>query len=308
MSFTLADLLKLAEEPDGDNDNLKGPILIDDPSCSASASVDPAHPPEVSTALNPIEQQPIPQSQSPSPFTSNPSNHLHSLATASTDLEQKPTVLSITATTLPDDETEAAEALQSIYQQLPDLQKPVDLDSIEPIRITRATSESEPQTETVTSMSTPRPTIKALRQQRKNTRRRADREEKRRQGESKPANAFMLYRRDRSKEISQKYREERNGEMVTLGFADVSRLCGKLWRSETQHVRDAYSLAATKLAKEHRALSVKRKLEEEKEKKDDEDELEESEMEQVEHTMVDLTELENDLDFLKWQEFYSQHV
>ncbi|KAJ3026704.1 UNVERIFIED_CONTAM: hypothetical protein HDU68_005205 [Siphonaria sp. JEL0065] len=154
-------------------------------------------------------------------------------------------------------------------------------------------SESERQTATTLA---PKPTLKALREQRKNTRRRADREEKRRQGESKPANAFMLYRRDRSKEISQKYREERNGKMATLGFADVSRLCGKLWRSETQHVRDAYSLAATKLAKEHRALSVKRKLEEDKEKEMDEEEVEESggEMVQDEHTMVALTELEND--------------
>ncbi|KAI9332831.1 hypothetical protein BDR26DRAFT_869010 [Obelidium mucronatum] len=165
--------------------------------------------------------------------------------------------------------------------------------------------------ETSKSTASSQPTVKDLRKQRKNMRRQANREEKRRHGSSKPANAFMLYRRDRAKEIREKYREERNGKMETLGFADVSRLCGKLWRSEGQHVRDAYVLAANKLANEHKLLAAKRK---------------EQEMEMrpvvpsnvgsdvMAHAAVvlppsgDNLAMDPDPDLVRWQEFYDQHI
>ncbi|KAI8826450.1 hypothetical protein BJ741DRAFT_631236 [Chytriomyces cf. hyalinus JEL632] len=88
-------------------------------------------------------------------------------------------------------------------------------------------------------------------------------------GASKPANAFILYRRDRVEEIKTKYANK-------IPFQDVSRIVGHLWKQESFEVREAYFNRAAVLREEHARLhgdkykvfqekkkDIKRKIQEE---------------------------------------------
>ncbi|KAJ3245725.1 hypothetical protein HDU77_009276 [Chytriomyces hyalinus] len=88
-------------------------------------------------------------------------------------------------------------------------------------------------------------------------------------GASKPANAFILYRRDRVEEIKARYANK-------IPFQDVSRIVGHLWKQESFEVREAYFNRAAVLREEHARLhgdkykvfqekkkDIKRKIQEE---------------------------------------------